>query len=40
MAKPVESWFKDSILTGLQKLALLSLDRTPACDVLPGTALT
>lgn len=39
MAKPVEGWFHDAILTGLQKLALLNLDRTPACDTLPGTAL-
>lgn len=39
MAKPVEPWFQDAILTGLQKLALLNLDRTPACDTLTGTAL-
>lgn len=39
MSKPVAEWFRNEILTGLQKLALLNLDRTPACDTLPGTAL-
>jgi hypothetical protein len=30
----------DEVLTGLQKLCPLSLDRTPAAEVLPGTALS
>jgi hypothetical protein len=34
----MEPWFLNEILTGLQKLYTLSLDRTPAADVLPGTA--
>jgi hypothetical protein len=33
-------WFLTEILTGLQKLFTLSLDRTPAADVIPGTART
>lgn len=36
----MEPWFLNEILTGLQKLYTLSLDRTPAADVLPGTAST
>lgn len=32
-------WLMDEILTGLQKLYPLSLDRTPAAEVLPGTAM-
>lgn len=31
-------WLLDGIATGLQKLACLSLDRTPAAEVLSGTA--
>ena len=31
-------WLLVEIMTGLQKLACLSLDRTPAAEVLPGTA--
>lgn len=31
-------WLLDEILTGLQKLLCLSLDRTPAAETLPGTA--
>jgi hypothetical protein len=32
-------WLLTEIATGLQKLYPLSLDRTPAFDVIPGTAL-
>jgi hypothetical protein len=31
-------WILDEIATGLQKLYLLSLDRTPAAELLAGTA--
>lgn len=31
-------WFAIEILTGLQKLACCSWERTPAAEVLPGTA--
>jgi hypothetical protein len=31
-------WLLDEILNGLQKLFCLSLDRTPAAEMLPGTA--
>lgn len=31
-------WMLDEIATGLQKLYLLSLDRTPAAELLTGTA--
>lgn len=31
-------WLELEILTGLQKLSCLSLDRTPAAEILPGTA--
>lgn len=31
-------WLLDEIATGLQKLACLSLDRTPAAEILTGTA--
>lgn len=31
-------WLEMEILTGLQKLACLSLDRTPAAEMLVGTA--
>lgn len=31
-------WLLTEIATGLQKLHLLSLDRTPAADVIAGTA--
>lgn len=31
-------WLEIEILTGLQKLSCLSLDRTPAAEMLPGTA--
>ena len=31
-------WILDEIATGLQKLYLLSLDHTPAADLLAGTA--
>ena len=31
-------WLMDEVVTGLQKLACLSLDRTPAAEVLAGTA--
>lgn len=31
-------WILDEIATGLQKLYLLSLDRTPAAELLSGTA--
>jgi hypothetical protein len=34
-----EDWLLTEIATGLQKLYPLSLDRTPAFDVIPGTAL-
>ncbi len=33
-------WLRDEILTGLQKIYCLSLDRTPAAEILPGTAET
>jgi hypothetical protein len=33
-------WLMDEVLTGLQKLCPLSLDGTPAAEVLPGTALS
>lgn len=32
-------WILDEILTGLQKLLPLSLESTPAAEVIPGTAL-
>lgn len=32
------AWLEVEILTGLQRLACLSLDRTPAAEMLPGTA--
>ena len=31
-------WLLDEVLNGLQKLFCLSLDRTPAAEMLPGTA--
>ena len=31
-------WLETEILRGLQRLACLSLDRTPAAEMLPGTA--
>lgn len=31
-------WLEIEILTGLQKLSCLSMDRTPAAEILPGTA--
>ena len=31
-------WLELEILTGLQKLSCLSLDRTPAAEILSGTA--
>lgn len=36
----MEPWFRNEILTGLQKLYTLSLDQTPSADTLPGTAMT
>lgn len=38
MAKPVEGWFRAAILTGLQTLVALSLDRTPPADGFEATA--
>lgn len=32
-------WLKTEILTGLQKLLCLGLERTPATDLLQGTAM-
>lgn len=34
------NWIRNEILTGFQKLLTLGLDRTPAGEVLPGTAMT
>jgi hypothetical protein len=31
-------WLRDEILAGLQKLYCLGLDRTPAAEILQGTA--
>ena len=31
-------WLQDELLTGFQKLCCLGLERTPAAEVLPGTA--
>lgn len=31
-------WLRDELLTGLQKLYCLGLERTPAAEILPGTA--
>lgn len=31
-------WLLDEVLNGLQKMFCLSLDRTPAAEMLPGTA--
>ena len=31
-------WLLDEVLNGLQKIFCLSLDRTPAAEMLPGTA--
>lgn len=31
-------WLRDELLTGLQKLYCLGLERTPAGEILPGTA--
>lgn len=36
--KPSTEWLLVEILTGLQKLACLSLDRTPAAELLTATA--
>lgn len=33
-------WLRDELLTGLQKLYCLGLERTPAAEVLQGTAAT
>ena len=33
-------WLLDEVLNGLQKMFCLSLDRTPAAEMLPGTAQT
>lgn len=35
----VEPWFQDLILEGLQKLLCLGLERQPAAEMIPGTAL-
>ena len=34
----MNDWLEVEILAGLQRLACLSLDRTPAAEMLPGTA--
>jgi hypothetical protein len=31
-------WLQDELLTGFQKLYCLGLERTPAAEILPGTA--
>ena len=36
----METWLHDEILDGLSKLLCLSLDRTPASDLIAGTAMT
>jgi hypothetical protein len=36
----VSDWLLNEILTGMQKLLTLSLDRTPAMDLITGTART
>jgi len=33
-------WLLDEVLNGLQRMFCLSLDRTPAAEMLPGTAQT
>lgn len=35
----METWIHDEILDGLSKLMCLSLDRTPAADMIAGTAM-
>ena len=32
-------WLQDLVLSGLQKVYMLSLEGTPAAEILPGTAL-
>lgn len=36
----MSDWLLNEILTGMQKLLTLSLDRTPAMDLITGTAMT
>ena len=38
MAKQPEDWFRKAIVTGLETLYALGLDRNPAHEVIPATA--
>jgi len=35
-----QTWIRNEIATGFQKLVTLSLDRQPAAEVIPGTVMT